>query len=258
LTNGARRTTKLSQPQAVRNHHLPLVAVNRLAAVEQPARQRRHLEQRQHLRRDSQPQQAFGTTGEADIGPPVFRRPHRRERPVLSSPVIEVGERHRGPSTVHDDDQAVGVPVLERTEEDRLHRAEHRGVRPDRDRQDHYDAGAHRRRPPDRPGAIAHIAPQALDRSRAPRIAVGLADLFQTAERAPCRQPRLLGREAGGARVPFCQLEVSCHLVIELTVQAIAAKEGQQPLDHGSHDLAPRKRATRAIDCSQLAISSRS
>lgn len=153
----------------------------------------------------------------------------------MQAPIVEVGERDRKLAAVHDDDQPVGVAVLQRTQQYRLHRAEHRRVRTDGNREDQHDARAHRRRPPDRPDAVTYIAQQALDRTGAARVAVRFPDLIETAERLPRGEPGVRGGQTGGARIVFGELEVCLHLVIELTVESIAADERQQTLYGGPH-----------------------
>ncbi len=83
-------------------------------------------------------------------------------------------------------------------------------------------------------------------------------DLVEAAERQPCSRPGLLGGQTCRACIPFGEFEVRLHLVLQFPVEARAADEREQALQRGPHDFAPRKRATSAVECSQLAISARS
>jgi hypothetical protein len=156
---------------------------------------------------------------------------------------------------VHYDHQLVGVSVPEWTQQDRLDRAEHRGVRTDADAEDQDDAGAQGWRSPHDPQAVADIAQQTLEPRGAALVTVLFFHLLDASE-APARgEPGLLRREPRHPCVTLGELEVRTDFGVEFAIEPVAREQREDPLDHAPHGLTPRKRAIIAADCSQLAIS---
>ena len=80
---------------------------------------------------------------------------------------------------------------------------------------------------------------------------------LDAAEPATSSQPRLLGRESGGHEIAFGQLEMRQHFGVELAIEPILAAQCDESGDERAqrHDLASRKRVTRAVAFSQFSTS---
>ena len=93
---------------------------------------------------------------------------------------------------------------------------------------------------------------------RAPRVALGLANLLDAAE-APPRLPASLARRPSGRdQVTLGQLEMREDLVVELPVHPGAAGERHHPpygLPQRPHGLASMNRATSAVALAHFSAS---
>ena len=159
-----------------------------------------------------------------------------------------------------DPDDAVGFPEGQRLEEDPIDQTEHGDVGSDAEGQnadgDNGEAGiAHQRSQP-----VSRIPQQVLDPAETPAVAMLFLDLLDCAE-AETRGPAgFFGRQALGYGVPLSQFQVGEDLTFQFLVET-PLPEQRQYTSHGapkSHDDASRKRATRAVACSQFATATRS
>ena len=156
--------------------------------------------------------------------------------------------------------EGVGIGVAERLQEDRAHRAEHRGVGADAEAEDQHRGGAEAGRAPEAADAGPEVVPPRLEPAGAAAVAVRFLDRLDAAEALARGPSRVLGREPGGDEIAFRELEVRGDFGVELRVHLPAAAEGKEPVNGaaGAHALASRKRATSAVARSQLATATRS
>src|SRR5262249_51790020 len=107
--------------------------------------------------------------------------------------------------------------------------ADDRGVRADaeREREHRHQREAGIARHPAQ--AVARVLSQVLEPAPAPRVAALLAQDRRVAEPPARGRVRLVGRDAGGARVRGAQVEVEAHLLGEIAVEAPSAQKHAHP-----------------------------
>ena len=105
--------------------------------------------------------------------------------------------------------------------------------------------------------SVANVLQQRVEPAGAAVIAMRLLHLLDAAKIAARRRARVRRRQSGGQGVPFRQLQMRPHFVVELPVEPAASGQGEQALYERSkvHDFASRNLATSAVALSQFSTS---
>ena len=136
----------------------------------------------------------------------------------------EVGQR----------DDAVGIRVGQRIEQDGVDDAEHGGVRADPER--HHENANQRRAtiPAQGPYGVAGILQRGFEQGNAAAIAIGLFHGFDATQLDERASARLVERHAGAQIVVDVKLDVTLELVFEVTIVGRPAEQSPEPPQYRS------------------------
>ena len=153
-----------------------------------------------------------------------------------------------GRMTAHERDDAIGLRIRKRLQENRVDHAENGRVGADAEREREQCGKREPRRVEQRTDAVSSILDECFDPGETALIAIRFFDLHHASEIPSCGAQRLIGGHSLTLVLLRRHLQMKAHLIVQLAVAAPLPEDSTNPGERRAHELLSVARSSVPIE----------